>query len=229
MHIRTPKGIRAFQRCVLGWHAHNTRDYPWRHTRDPYEILVAEMLLQQTDVAKSLSVYQSFLARYPTITLLAVASIADVEALIAPIGLRYRAERLVNIARAVERECGGALPRSEDGLMLLPGVGRYIARSICAVAYDQRKGVLDTNIIRVLDRCFGIRSARPRPREDPALWDVVNRFVPPRNMCSAAEWNWALLDYAALVCTHHRPRCGPCQISRSAGCRSAKRTSSSGS
>jgi A/G-specific adenine glycosylase len=106
-------------------------------------------------------------------------------------------------------------------LLLLPGVGHYIARSICAAAFGQRKGVLDTNIIRILERCFGIRSSRRRPREDAAMWELVNRLVPPRTLAEPAEWNWALLDFAASLCTHYKPACALCVAAHLRKCRSS--------
>ena len=220
VRINTPKGIRAFQRCVLQWHEANKRDFPWRRTHDPYHILVAEVLLQQTDAPKVLPVYSSFIERFASVEDLAQADPAEVSALLSPLGLRYRAQRLIAIAQHVVHDYGGHVPDSEEMLLRLPGVGRYVARSVCAAAFGQRKGVLDTNIIRILDRCFGIRSSRRRPREDSALWDLVNRLVPPRTLAEPAKWNWALLDFAASLCTHYKPACEICVIKFQCGCTS---------
>jgi len=210
--ISTPKGIRAFQSGVLEWHQANKRDYPWRRTRAAYHILVAEVLLQQTDAPKVAPVYCAFIERFPAVEALALADLAEVSALLSPLGLKYRAGRLISIAQRVVHDYKGQVPASEELLLLLPGVGRYIARSVCASAFGQRKGVLDTNVIRILDRLFSIRSASAWPRDDLALWDLVTRLVPPRRVSEAYDWNWALLDFAATVCTHLRPSCGNCPL-----------------
>ena len=219
MGIPTPKGIRAFQHCILSWHTANSRHYPWRETPDPYRVLIAEMLLQQTDAPKVVPVYSAFVERFPTIACLAQSDIAEVAELLAPLGLNYRAQRLMSIAQRILADFRGQVPSSEAQLLRLPGVGRYIARSVCAAAFGQHKGVLDTNIIRILSRCFGIRSSRARAREDSELWDLLNRLVPPRTIAAPSHWNWALLDFAASVCTHFSPDCSCCPVANSRRCR----------
>ena len=216
--LRTPRGIRRFQRAILDWHRENRREFPWRRTREPYEVLVAEMLLQQTDAAKVLGVYERFLEQFPSLRELAAASPDELSCPLGAIGLFYRAGRLSRIARRILDEHGGIVPASEEALVRLPGIGRYIARSICAAAFGQKKGVLDTNVIRILDRCFGVTPKRRRAREDRDLWDLVDRLVPPSTMAEPAEWNWALLDFAAVRCTYHNPQCSSCDLS-TAGCR----------
>lgn len=207
-----PRGIRDFQRRLLSWHRDHAKDYPWRHTEDPYLVLVAEILLQQTDAPKVVPVYNSFVHRFPTIQRLAAARAGELSTMLRTLGLTYRAPRLLSIARQLIDRHKGQVPDSEEVLLTLSGVGRYIARSVCAAAFGQREGVLDTNIIRILHRCFGIRTSRTRAREDKALWDLVNRMVPPRSLCAPAQWNWALLDFASLYCSHHCPKCPDCPM-----------------
>lgn len=212
MRINTPKCTRSFQRQILEWYKLNKRDYPWRNTTNPFFILVAEMMLQQTDAPKAVPVYYSFIERFSSIKCLAQADINELSALLSPIGLKYRAQRLISISQIIVNDYEGQIPDSEELLLSLPGIGRYIARSICASGFGQKKGILDTNIIRILDRYFNIQSSLRRAREDAALWDLVNRMLPPSTLSIPAEWNWALLDFAASLCTHYKPKCESCVL-----------------
>lgn len=208
-----PKDIRQFQCKLVSWYKNHKRNFPWRNTEDAYKMLVAEMLLQQTDAPKVASVYNVFFVKYPAVELLAMADIRELSQMLAPLGLYYRAPRLIMIAKRIVANYNGNIPASEKELLKLPGVGKYIARAVCISAFRQKIGVLDTNVLRILERCFGIHSTLRRAREDQALWDLVDRMVPPSTIAQPAEWNWALLDYAALVCTYRKPKCDHCSLS----------------
>lgn len=202
-----------FRKKILEWHRGNERHFPWRKTKNAYHILVAEILLQQTDAAKVSKEYSSFIRRFPHPTKLARASRPSVTRFISKLGLDYRVDRLISVARKLEREFKGVVPSTEERLLQLPGVGPYIANAVLASAYNKRAGVLDTNIVRILDRFFGLRSSRPRARTDPTLWEAAQKLLPRKtSMCQT--WNYALLDFAALVCTHYNPRCGKCPCRR---------------
>jgi len=200
-----------FRRRLRAWFRNNARRFPWRETTNPYHILLAELLLQKTDAPKVVPVYLRMVKDFPSPRPLAAARLQRVSRLLAPLGLDYRADRLRRIAAALVRDHGGAVPASEDALMSLPGVGRYIARAVCAQAFGQRKAVLDTNVVRLLGRFFGITSRRPRARDDPEMWAVAQSLL-PRRASDAASWNWALLDFAALVCGHRHPACSICPV-----------------
>jgi len=190
------------------WAAKHLRAFPWRQTRDPYAVFIAESLLQKTDAAKVLPVYRQVLARYPEVTALAAAPVADVAPLLRPLGLYFRAERLCQAARAIVQHHGGRLPDREAALERLPGIGRYTARAICAQAFDQPAAVLDTNVARLLERCFGLRGDRVKSR-CKLLWRAAECLAPPG---SARIWNLTLLDFGAVVCTARQPRCGDCPL-----------------
>ena len=169
------------------------------------------MLLQKTDAPKVAPVYLRMVRAFPSPESLAAARLPRLSRLLSPLGLDYRADRLRRIGLALTSQYGGAVPSSEDALMSLPGIGRYIARAVCAQAFGQRKAVLDTNVIRVLGRYFAVRSVRPRARDDPRMW-VLAQSMLPRRASDAAPWNWALLDFAACVCTSRSPAHAMCVL-----------------
>lgn len=201
-----PSTVNAFQQELLGWFSTNARSFPWRETSDPFRVLVAEMLLQKTDAKKMLPVYEELFLRYPTPSKLAAAREAEVETLIAPIGLRYRAVRLRAVA---EFAATHGLPNDEKTLLTIPGVGRYMARAVLCFAYGEPLGVLDSNVIRILDRVFGVQSKRKRPHTDPDLWAFADSLVPAND---ARNYNLGLLDLSAILCRPVRPHCENCPI-----------------
>ena len=149
-----PRVVRRFQRRLLAWYARHGRDLPWRRTREPYRILVSEIMLQQTQVDRVIPKYEQFLQRYPTMEDLAAARASDVRRLWYPLGYNVRPIRLHAIARETIARYGGRLPESDDALRELPGIGRYTAGAIRSFAYGQDAAILDTNVRRVLGRVF---------------------------------------------------------------------------
>ena len=213
LRIVNPQKSQYFRAKILGWHKNNKRSFPWRKTKNPYHILVAEILLQQTDAAKVAKEYSSFIKAFPKPRKLATASKSSVSRFISKLGLDYRVNRLISVARELEKKFNGTVPDTQEKLLKLPGIGPYIANAVLASAYKKRVAVLDTNVIRIIDRFFGIKSSRSRPRTDPALWSVANQILPRRtDICK--KWNYALLDFAALVCTHYQPNCDLCTLHR---------------
>ncbi len=203
-----PAAVGWFRERLLAWASKNFRDFPWRHTRDPYAILIAEFLLQKTGANTALPVYKAFLARYPAIADVAAASPAELAALLQPLGLAFRAERLHRAARILCDRHGGRIPANEADLLALPGIGPYAARSICAHAFGLPRAVLDTNVARIVERFFGLRGDRVKSR-CKLLWAAADRLLPVER---ASYWNLTLLDFGALVCTARHPRCLACPL-----------------
>jgi A/G-specific adenine glycosylase len=209
--VRPPDRRTAalFQRRLLAWYRRHGRDLPWRRTREPYRILVSEIMLQQTQVDRVLPKYRQFLDRYPTLEALASAPVADVRRLWYPLGYNVRPLRLHAIARETLARYGGRLPDSADTLRQLPGIGRYTAGAILAFAHGRDVAVLDTNVRRVLGRVFlGPRRLR-RLRGEKTLWDLAERLVPRGR---GYDFNQALMDFGATWCTPRRPQCAPCPM-----------------
>jgi A/G-specific adenine glycosylase len=180
------------------------RDLPWRRTRDPWAILVAELMLQQTQVARVIDRWSRFLARFPTVGACASVPVADVVDEWSGLGYNRRAVSLHRLAVAVVERHDGVLPADLAALMALPGIGPYTARAVLAFAHERPVGVLDTNAARVHARWAG----RPlKPREAQASADAE---VPAGR---GWAWNQAMLDLGATVCVARAPRCGQCPVS----------------
>jgi len=194
----------AFVRVEVGrWSSGVRRDLPWRDTRDPWAIIVSETMLQQTQAARVVPKYESFLARFPTVAVCARARVGDVVDAWAGLGYNRRAVYLHRLAIAVVQRHAGAVPSDLDALLALPGVGPYTARAILAFAFERDVAVVDTNVGRVLARLAGQRLG---PAEVQRLAD---RLVPA---AAGWEWNQSMLDLGALVCVAQSARCAQCPV-----------------
>jgi A/G-specific adenine glycosylase len=189
--------------AVLAWGDGHLRALPWRATRDPWAVLVSEVMAQQTGVDRVVGYYHAFLDRFPTPVACARAPAGEVVRLWTGLGYNRRAVNLHRCARAVVARHGGDLPADLGALLALPGIGPYTARAVLAFAFERAVGVVDTNVGRVLARWEG----RPlRPAEAQALADGL---VPPSGEGSWA-WNQALMELGGTVCRRRRPRCAEC-------------------
>jgi A/G-specific adenine glycosylase len=190
---------------LLGWFKENARELPWRRTRDPYAILVSEVMLQQTQVDRVLPYFRRFLERFPTVEALAAAPTADVIRIWSGLGYNRRAVNLQRAARTVVDELGGSFPDDPADLRKLPGIGAYTAGAIAAFAHERDVVFLDTNMRRVISRViFGNESAR----ESEAI-EAANALLPPGH---GWTWNQALIEFGALQCTARRPACIICPL-----------------
>jgi A/G-specific adenine glycosylase len=193
------------QHAVLTWGIPRLRDLPWRRSRDPWAILVSEVMLQQTQVVRVVPRYVEFLERFPTVHACATASSADVVRSWSGLGYNRRALRLHQTARAVVDEFGGAIPCTLDELVCLPGVGPYSARAIMAFAFDADAAVVETNVARALARYHGRRLGGSEVQH------LADAALP---VGEAWAWNQALIDLGATRCTARRPRCAECPLTR---------------
>lgn len=200
--VKTPTQ-RQFVRRLLRWYRRQGRSLPWRRTTDPYRILVSEVMLQQTQVERVIPKYHQFLRRYPSVADLARAHVREVREVWYPLGYNARPVRLREIAREVVRRHGGQIPAERTRLLALKGIGPYTAGAVLAFAYGRRVAVLDTNVRRVLQRVFHGRAA-----SDRALWRLAEHLLPRR----AYDFNQALMDFGALICTARRPQCPVCPM-----------------
>lgn len=189
---------------LLGWYRGHARDLPWRRGADPFAVLVSEVMLQQTQVARVVPAYQAFLGRWPTPAALAAAPAAEVLRCWAGLGYPRRALALQRAAAAVVAEHGGALPDDLDALLALPGIGPYTARAVLAFGFGRVAAPVDTNIGRVL-----ARAVAGSPLSRPAAQALADHLVPPG---APAAWSSALMDLGATVCTARRPRCDGCPL-----------------
>ena len=198
-------------RLVRWQRTHGRSGLPWQGSRDPYRIWLAEIMLQQTQVAAVIPYYERFLDRFPSVGALAAAGEDDVLRLWSGLGYYARARNLHAASRAIV--AAGQFPNTAEALAELPGVGRSTANAIAVFAYGERAPILDGNVKRVLARAFAIAGWPGRPEVERALWARARSLLPRRNL---EAYTQALMDLGATVCTKARPACARCPIR--AGC-----------
>jgi A/G-specific adenine glycosylase len=203
-----------FRRRLLAWYRANGRDLPWRNTRDPYHILVSEIMLQQTQVDRVLPKYHEWLGLYPSLEALAEAPEAEVIETWRPLGYNIRPKRLQAIARESMERHGGELPGDEATLLSFKGIGQYTAGAVMSFAFGKRAAILDTNVARVLFRIFVATGAPKSHQMTKRLWELSRAVLPHRHVF---DFNQALMDLGATVCTARAPLCPACVLRR--GCR----------
>ena len=205
----SPPQICRVRRRLLAWYREHGRDLPWRRTRDPYRILVSEVMLQQTQVERVTKFYRPFLRRYPTFEALAAAPEPAVRESWEGLGYYARARNLHRTAQLVVREHGGRLPDDPATIRRLPGIGRYTAGAVLSIAYGKDAPILDTNAARVLRRVFAVRARGGKGRLQQRLWEVAEQVTPPGY---ADLFNQAIMDLGATVCRPRNPACPDCPL-----------------
>ena len=197
--------------ALLGWFASEQRAFPWRSTADPFAILIAEKLLQQTAAGDGVvRAFHGILARYPDPARLAVADEAELLEFVQPLGLAYRVHELLALAAALVERHAGRVPDDLAALRALPGVGDYAARAVLSFAFGQDVAVVDTNVARFLHRVFGLPGLIPaNPARSARLLRLAATLLPPGR---SRDYNLAVLDLCAKVCTARRPHCSLCPI-----------------
>jgi A/G-specific adenine glycosylase len=200
------KGER-FRRKLLAWYARAARDLPWRRTRDPYRVLVSEVMLQQTQVSRVEQYYPRFLERFPDLAALASARPRAVREEWEGLGYYARAANLHALARRVRRDLEGRLPENPAELEKLPGIGRYTAGAVACFAYEQPVPAVDTNVARVIRRAFLGRLTGDKRR----IWSTAADLV-PRTGKRAWKFNQAIMELGAVICTARAPKCPQCPV-----------------
>jgi len=200
------------RRRLLNWYERNRRDLPWRRRgSDGYAQLVAEFMLQQTQVATVVGYYQRFMDRFPTVQDLARSDLDRVLTLWSGLGYYSRARHLHAAARAIVSEHNGVVPRDTAALMKLPGIGRYTAGAIASVTYGTRAPVLDGNVIRVLMRLQALEEDARSPALRRRLWGLAEWLLPE---AKCGQFNQALMELGATRCRPKRPECTGCPLRR---------------
>jgi len=196
---------------LLTWYRAQGRDLPWRRTGDPYHILVSEIMLQQTQVDRVLPKYLEWLEKYPSFEALASAPEHDVVQTWRPLGYNIRPRRLQSIAREAVTQYGGQLPSDEETLLSFKGIGAYTAGAVMSFAFGKRAAILDTNVARVLFRVF-VGTGDPKSHAmRKHLWAVSRTVLPHKHVF---DFNQALMDFGATVCTARKPLCTTCPMRR---------------
>ena len=202
--------VRIVRSTLASWGPANFRPFPWRQDRIGYSVYVAEVLLQQTFAAKVVSVYNAFVLRYPNYERLAAADIRTLKRLIKPLGLPFRAEILKKTARRVTSEFNGETPKDRGSLVSLHGVGDYIADAVLCYAFGEKVIPIDTNVNRVIGRLFGITYPHCNSTDKAEVKAVCSALA--KRVRRPASLNYAILDFAAGVCTFYKPACLSCPL-----------------
>ena len=206
----TPSLSADFARDLLAWYDVHAAALPWRVSREPYRVWLAEIMLQQTQIATVTPYYARFLERFPTVEALAAAPIDDVLKAWEGLGYYSRARNLHRAAQHIVTEHAGQFPTTAAGWETLPGIGHYTAGAIASIAYGERVAALDGNAIRVLSRIIDLADDVTRPATIRHLWTLADSLVPADR---PGAYNQAIMDLGRTICTAKNPQCGLCPVS----------------
>lgn len=207
----TPK---QFQTAILKWFdQHGRKDLPWQQDKSPYKVWVSEIMLQQTQVATVIPYFEKFMQRFPTVRALADASSDEVMHHWSGLGYYARARNLHKAAQQIRDEHKGKFPQHFDAVVMLPGVGRSTAGAILSLASGEPYAILDGNVKRVLARFFTIEGWPGNARVAESLWQKAEQLTPRQTLkARVADYNQAMMDLGAGVCTRSRPQCTACPL-----------------
>ena len=204
------RALSSFRKSLLGWFREFQRDLPWRRTRDPYCIWLSEIMLQQTRVAAVIPYYERFLERFPNVRTLAEAPEEEVLQRWSGLGYYSRARNLQKAAQQIVSEFGGQFPKKRDAIISLSGIGEYTASAIASIAFGEKAAVLDGNVARVLSRLGAIHGDLREAKRWQALQKEADQILAAE---APGDWNQAMMELGAIVCTPRAPQCLLCPVS----------------
>ena len=200
----------AFRAALIAWGREHVRPFPWRLTRDPYLILMAEVMLHRTQAPQVLPVYERFIKRYPSVSTLAQATKEDLHEVLYSLGLRWRIDLIHKMAAELKERFGGQVPQERADLLSLPGVSEYIAGAVRCFAWNLPESLIDTNTVRVVGRVFGLQ-IKDSSRRNRRFRELIGALVDPDK---PRVYNYSLLDLADEICMKRRPpKCEQCPVS----------------
>jgi A/G-specific adenine glycosylase len=200
--------ITKFRKAITRWFRKSGRRYPWRDAEDPFRILVAEMMLQRTKADQVVPVYQNFFSNFKTPSDVATVNMRKLNQILYPLGLRWRIKRFKEVSQAILKHFGGRVPETRDEISRLPGVGDYVAGIVLSIAFNKQEWIVDSNVVRVFKRYFGISTSK-EGRRDKHVVGIAKVYAACENPKKA---NLALLDFAALICTPKSPEHNICVL-----------------
>lgn len=200
--------LTVLRERLRDWDFQYRRVFPWRTTKNPFHLMMAELMLRRTQARQVVAIYNVFVTKYANAQALADAPEEEVRQVLFSLGLAWRVPAFQQIARRLAEERDGQVPASYEMLMALPGVGDYVASAVCCFAFRQAVPIIDTNTVRVAGRLFGIPTHAESRRRKPiraVLERLLDREYP-------RKYNFAMLDLAALLCTPFNPQCARCPL-----------------
>ncbi len=197
---------KYIRRKLFMWHNDNYRDFPWRHTKDPYRIMIAEFMLHRTKAEQVEPVYQDFIRKYPDVDSLAGANPVETNKVTRRLGLHWRGKHFINAAIFIKDRFRGRIPDSRDELLSIPGIGEYVAGAILTVIFNKKEWVVDSNIARFLNRFLGLNLSGEIRRKRELIEISKSLYQTTRS----GYLTFALLDFSSLVCKPVKPVCDYC-------------------
>jgi A/G-specific adenine glycosylase len=206
--VADDKAIAFLRKKIVNWARRHGRAYPWRSTHDPFKVLMAEMMLRRTKGDQVKPVYEQLFREFPDLDAVAGAEDEKLQRMLSPLGLRWRLPAFAQVAREVKEKYGSKVPDKREELTDLPGVGDYVAGAVLSVAYGKKEWIVDSNIVRVFKRYFGMQTSE-EGRRDRHVIETSKKYCSTKDPRRA---NLAILDFAATVCLPRKPRCGICPL-----------------
>lgn len=193
---------------LLDWWELNKRDFPWRQIKNPYHLLIAEILLRKTTALQVKRLYNEFIALYPTPLCLKEANKHILIDFLKPLGMeKLKSDLLIKFGTVIVEKFNGEVPVNIFDLLSLPSVGQYSANAVLSLIYNENLPMVDTNFIRIIERVFNYKSLKSRAREDKDIWEFAKNIIPEGK---SRDFNFAVLDFAAIICTARKPKCKEC-------------------
>lgn len=206
--------IIYLQHTLLEWWKENSRDFPWRHNRTVYRTAIAELMLRRTQANQVVPIFNEFISSFPTLSVVAAAPSAILRRMFYPLGLEWRANNILDFIAQANTRYGNDLPADIIILRTLPGIGDYVSAAIVCFADGQTYPLIDTNVVRVLGRIFGLDTSG-EARRRKSMRELATQAVYELN---PVDYHYALLDFAATVCTARSPKCDRCPFQNEARC-----------
>lgn len=207
--ISKKERTHQFQKLLLSWYRVEGRSLPWRTTRDPYAIVVSELMLQQTQVSRVLPKYAAWMKKFPTLKLLASAPLREVLFFWQGLGYNRRAKYLWLMAQQVMEKHQGTFPKHKSDILLLPGIGPHTAGAVMSFAFGQQEAIFDTNAVRVVGRVLHGYKTLPQ-LSSKQIVDLLNAALPTKTQ--VYQFNQAVMDLGAMICTAKKPTCERCPL-----------------
>jgi len=212
--IPSIEDVRILRAKILRWFNRNGRSYPWRETCDPFRVLIAEMMLRRTKADQVKKVYERLFTEYSDIEAMAKAQNRKLERILYPLGLKWRLPSFGLVARELRKKHQCQVPETKEELTTLPGVGEYVAGAVLSIAYGKKEWIVDSNIVRLFRRYFGIKTSK-EGRRDKHVIEIAKIYASGRKPCKA---NLGILDFTALICIPRRPHCEKCPVHGNCRC-----------
>jgi A/G-specific adenine glycosylase len=210
-NIPSKANIISFRRGISRWFDMHGRTFPWRQNNDPFKVLIAEIMLRRTKAGQVESVFKKLFRKYPDAQSIASANPKEIEGILYHLGLHWRTPTFQKVAQTIVNSYSSKVPQTREELRNLPGVGEYVAGAVLSIAYNKKEWIVDSNVVRVFKRYFGIDTSK-EGRRDQHVIEMAKIYVLTG---SPRKANLAIIDFAALVCVPGKPKHEECLIRNS--------------